>query len=98
MKQLARFIFFSKIFGFLSKAFLSRRRTWKGRDFLVDLSPYKSFSSQMFFKIGVLKNFGIFTGKPVLGPLFNKVAGLNACNFIKKRLQHSCLPVNIAKF
>ena len=34
--------------------------------------------------------------------LFNKVAGLlqafKACNFIKKRLQHSCFPVNIAKF
>ena len=27
----------------------------------------------------------------------NKVAGLNACNLIKKRLQHRCFPVNIAK-
>ena len=26
---------------------------------------------------------------PVLESLFNKVAGLNACNFIKKRFQHS---------
>ena len=30
--------------------------------------------------------------------LFNKVAGLQACNFMKKRLQHSCFPVNTAKF
>ena len=31
----------------------------------------------MFFKIGVLKYFAIFTGKiPVLRPLFNKDAGL----------------------
>ena len=30
--------------------------------------------------------------------LFNKVAGLKACNFIKKRLQHRCFLVNIAKF
>ena len=28
---------------------------------------------------------------------FNKVADLNACNFIKKRLQHRCFLVNIAK-
>ena len=34
---------------------------------------------------------------PVLESLFNKVAGLKACNFIKKRLKHSCFPVNIEK-
>ena len=34
----------------------------------------------------------------VLGPLFNKAAGLQVCNFIKKRLQHRCFPVIIAKF
>ena len=33
---------------------------------------------------------------PVLKSLFNKVA--EACNFIKKRLQHRCFPVNIAKY
>ena len=35
---------------------------------------------------------------PVLESLFNKVASLKACNFIKKRLQHRCFPVNIARF
>ena len=34
----------------------------------------------------------------MLEPLCNKVTGLEACNFIKKRLQHGCFPVNIAKF
>ena len=34
----------------------------------------------------------------MLESLFNKVAGLQSCNFIKKRLQHSCSHVNIAKF
>ena len=35
--------------------------------------------SQMFFKIGVLKNFAIFTGKtPMLESFFNKI--------VKKRL------------
>ena len=30
--------------------------------------------------------------------LSNKVSGLKTGNFIKKRLQHRCFPVNIAKF
>ena len=34
----------------------------------------------------------------MLESLLNKVAGLKACIFIKKRLQHRCFPVNIAKF
>ena len=51
----------------------------------------------MFFKIGALKNAANFTGKQ-LDSLFNKVAGLQTCNFIKKRLQRSCFPVKFAKF
>ena len=35
--------------------------------------------------------------EPVLESLFKKVAGLQACRFIKKRPQHRCFPVNIAK-
>ena len=34
----------------------------------------------------------------MLESLFNKVAGLKACKFIKNRLQHRRFPVNIAKF
>ena len=30
--------------------------------------------------------------------LFNKVTGLQTCNFTKMRLQHCCFPVNIANF
>ena len=33
-----------------------------------------------------------------LKSLFNKVADLQACKFIKKRLQLRCFPLNIAKF
>ena len=36
--------------------------------------------------------------QPVLESLFNKVPDLKAFKFIKKRLQHKCFPVNIAKF
>ena len=46
-----------------------------------------------------LKNFANFTGKkPVLESLPNKVAGLNICNFIKKRLQHRCFSMKFHKF
>ena len=34
----------------------------------------------------------------VLKSLFNKAAGLNVYNSIKKRLQHCYLPVKLAKF
>ena len=34
----------------------------------------------------------------VLESLFNKVAGFQAFNFIKKTLQHRCFPVKFAKF
>ena len=34
----------------------------------------------------------------MLQSLFNNVAGLQACNFIKKILQHRCFPMKFAKF
>ena len=34
----------------------------------------------------------------MLESLFNKVEGRHPCNFIKKRLQHSCFPVKFSKF
>ena len=34
----------------------------------------------------------------MLGSLFSKVADSQPCNFIQKRLQHRCFPVNIAEF
>ena len=47
----------------------------------------------------VLKNFAIYTGKtPVLESSFNRLVGFKTCNFLKKRLQHRCFLVNIAKF
>ena len=47
----------------------------------------------------VLKNFAMFTAKHLCWSLlFNKNAGLQACNFIKKRLQHRCFVDNVAKF
>ena len=41
---------------------------------------------QMFFEIGVLRNFAVFTRKHFVSEsLFDKVAGLG--NFMKKRLE-----------
>ena len=51
------------------------------------LKTTRSSHLQMFFKIGALKNFAIFTGKH---PCWN--------NFIKKRLQLRFFPMNIARF
>ena len=34
----------------------------------------------------------------MLESLFNEVADLKACDFIKKRLQYRCYPVKFAKF
>ena len=48
---------------------------------------YRSSFSKMFFKISVIKNFGV--------PFSIKLWAFP--NFIKKKLQHMCFPVNIAK-
>ena len=45
-----------------------------------------------------LKFRNIHSKISVLESLVNKVAELQACNFIKKWLQDRCFPVNIAKF
>ena len=65
----------------------------------------RSTRLQVFFKIGVIICFHKFHMKNPLFPtkktslsLFNKVAGLQACNFIKTRLQHRCCPVKFPKF
>ena len=51
--------------------------------------------SQMLLKIGVLKSLAVFTGKHQHWSLFMiKLQTLSSA----KRLQHSCFPVNIAKF
>ena len=47
---------------------------------------FRSSYRSCFMKKAALKNLAIFTGK------------LQACNFIKNRLQYRCFPLNIAKF
>ena len=59
---------------------------------------FRSSRWQMFFKIGVLKNFANFTGKHLRWSLFLIKLEAQTCNFIKKRLQNRCFPVKFAKF
>ena len=59
----------------------------------------RSSRSQMIMKIkqlGSLKDFVIHRKTPVLESLFNNTAGLEVCNFIKKRLQRRGFPVKMA--
>ena len=54
---------------------------------------------EVFYKIAVLKNFSILTGKYLCSSLFLiKFAPLQISNFLKKRFQRRCFSVNIAKF
>ena len=64
---------------------------------LVTVNLYKQpFADVLHGVIKIVCNIPRKT--PVLESLFNKVAGLKACNFIKKRFQHRRFPTNIAKF
>ena len=54
---------------------------------------------EAFYKKGVLQNYAKSTEKHQRQCLFfNKVAGLRPATLLKKRLWHSCFPVNFAKF
>ena len=55
----------------------------------------RSNHSQTLCKIGALKNFAMFTGKHLCWCLL--LMKLKS-NFVKKKLQHRCFCVNIAKF
>ena len=59
---------------------------------------YKITFQAEFHKYFFVKSFTDFTGKtPVLDSIFKKITVTQACNFIKKRHQHSCFLVKFAK-
>ena len=59
------------------------------------LKKFRNSSSQMFYKIGLPKNFKEFSGKHLLlQSLFNAVVGLRLATAFKKWLQQRCFPVN----
>ena len=56
-------------------------------------------SSRSVLQKGVLRNFAKFLRRqPCQSLFFNKVAGLRPATLLKKRLWHSCFPVNFVKF
>ena len=60
---------------------------------------HRSSRPEVSCKKGVLGNFAKFTGQHLCQNLFfNKVVGLRPANLLKKRLWHSCFPVNFAEF
>ena len=65
--------------------------------FLICIS--RSSRLEVFCTKGALRNCAKFTEKHLCQSLFfNKVAGLRACNFIKKETLAQCFPVNFAEF
>ena len=70
--------------------------------FLSDIGvPYVSQKQppEVFYKKAVFKNFAIFTGKHLCWSLFLiKLQALWRGTLFKKRHQHRCFPINIAKF
>ena len=60
---------------------------------------FRSSHRRCSIKKAILKHFVIFTGKHLCrGLFFNKVAGHQVCNFVKKRLLHRYFLVNVGKF
>ena len=80
----------------LSKIFLQRyTKMFKSHT----LTVRKNSHSKLFFKKDFKLQFRKFHKEtPLLESLFNKVSGLKTCNFIKKRIQHSCFPLKFARF
>ena len=59
----------------------------------------RSSRSQMFFEIGVLKNFPMLAKKHLCSSLFLiKLGPWRSVFLLKTRFQHRCFPVNIPEF
>ena len=78
------------------------RRTPKNEEIFVTTKNLLLFNScpRKISELGphLTKKAGSAPETPVLESLLNKVSGPQACNFIKKRLQHRCFSVGFAKF
>ena len=74
---------------YLIPSYLLKYKSITSAPLMFSWGIYEFFTSthrSSFMKNVDLKNFAKFTGI------------LQACNFIKNRLQHRCFPLNIAKF
>ena len=100
---LLRFKNISIIYAYIHMKYTRKRSEWeKLRQhewYLPEFTINKRSSNQRSsLRIGVLRNFAKFTGKPLCQSLFlNKVAGVRPATLLKKRLRQRCFPVNFAK-
>ena len=88
------------IFTNLSLLWILLHKYFWSREILRNYSTsFRSSHRRCSVKKAILKHFAIFAGKRLCRLLFfNKVACHQACNFVKKRLQHRYFLANIRKF
>ena len=73
---------------------LSIRRSADVQYWTINLLNWQKQPPEALYKKSCSQKFRNFHRKtPAVKSLFHKVADLQACNFLKKRLQHSCFPV-----
>ena len=90
---------YNSLFCFLYEKTSSSLPMWFVHVWKHSRKTLRSSRSQMFFKIGVLKNFSICARKLLCFSLFFiKLQAWRPAFLLKKRFQHRCFPVNIAKF
>ena len=61
-------------------------------------SSFRTSSPEVSFKKGPLKNCAKFRKTLCQSLFFNKGVGLRPATLLKKRLWHTCFPVNFANF
>ena len=62
------------------------------------LDVIRSSRLQMFFKISILKKFlKLYSKTSVVEFLFNKVATLKGCNFVKKKLRQTLTKTKLCR-
>ena len=87
-----------KFQAYVIKGYVSKKIVIRTLSLRKQRSSHRSSYHRYSIKKLFLKDLQHLRKTPVLESLFNKFAGLKTCNFIKKRLQQRCFPVNIAKF
>ena len=91
----AKLLFIVMGLVFYSGNFKGKSNCWKH----ITSDIFRNSHQRCSQRKGVLRNFGKFTGKHVCQSLiFDKFASLSPATLLKKRLWHTCFPVNLAKF
>ena len=105
-KLFFQMILYNYLYNSLCKFFIKIKSMWrheiKEQTPKLTLLYYSRTVRSSYWRFSVkkllLKILQYLQEMPVLESHFKKVAGLKICNFIKKRPQCRCFPVNIVKF